>query len=112
LLEQTLHSHQIERRIALAVPNFLAAPLIVRGSDLLACVPHRVIRALPAVSGLRVLSLPFTTPAIPVNQFWHRRKNLDAGNRWLRALIAKIMSTPGAGDYEISGSSTNQEKGR
>jgi len=103
LLEQTLHRLRIERHVALAVPNFLAAPLIVRGTDLLACVPHRVIRAMPKVSGLRVMPLPFATPPIPVNQFWPRRQHLDEGNRWLRTLISKVMSVPHSGDYEPYG---------
>ncbi|UUX95297.1 LysR family transcriptional regulator [Aquabacterium sp. J223] len=98
-LEQTLRALKIQRRVSLAVPNFLAAPLIVRGTELLACVPHRVIRAMPTVSGLRVMALPFATPALQVNQFWHRRQHLDDGHRWLRGVIAKVMSPPGTGDY-------------
>jgi DNA-binding transcriptional LysR family regulator len=103
LLEQTLHRLKIERHVALAVPNFLAAPLIVRGTDLLACVPHRVIRAMPTVSSLRVMTLPFATPPIRVNQFWHRRQHLDEGNRWLRTLISRVMSVPRSGDYDAYG---------
>jgi DNA-binding transcriptional LysR family regulator len=99
LLEQSLQRLKVVRRVALTVPNFLAAPLIVRGTDLLGCVPHRVLRAMPTISGLRVLPLPFATPPIVVNQFWHERQHLDEGHRWLRSLVAKVMSVPGAGDY-------------
>lgn len=47
LTNRSLGTPGHDARHGFAARNFVAAPLTVRGTDLLACVPHRVIRAMP-----------------------------------------------------------------
>lgn len=85
------------RDIAVRVPTFLVAPGLVPGTDLIATVPSRVLRVLPERDRIRVLPAPISTTPLVVHQHWHERLHQDAGNRWLRGLIAELF-TDRAGD--------------
>ncbi len=91
LLEQTLQSLRIRREVVLKIPSFLAAPPIVRDTELLASVPSMTVKAMSPVAGVRQMPLPFATPFFTVNQYWHQRQHNDKGNQWLRNLISEVM---------------------
>lgn len=90
--ELALRSRKIERRVALRVGHYLALPTIIRETDLLGCIPSRALHTMLPLTGIQVVPLPFKYPAVVMKQFWHRRNHHDAGSRWLRALVAKVLS--------------------
>ena len=91
MIERELMTRGSRRRIALQVPHFLAATVIVMNSDLLVTVPRTAIDMLPIADRLQVLDLPFNLPRPTIRQFWHDRYHRDAANRWLRNQIAELF---------------------
>lgn len=90
--ELALRSLKIERRVALRVGHYLSLPNIIRDTDLLGCMPSRAVKALQPMSGVKVMPLSFSYPAVLMNQFWHKRNHHDAKSRWLRALVSKVIA--------------------
>lgn len=80
------------RQIAVKVPHFLAAPMIVPDTDLVVTLPSRVMKAFGG-HGPPVRSVPLLVEAsaIRVQQYWHERYHHDEGVRWLRAIIAELF---------------------
>lgn len=79
-----------ERRVALRVPSFLVAPLVVAGSDAIATMPEGLARQLAASLRLRVLPTPLELPPLRIAMAWHERLRRDAGHAWLRQRIATV----------------------
>ena len=50
--------------------------------------PYLRSRAAPPF-GLEFVAPPLKLPALQTNVFWHRRFHQDAGNQWLRNLVAQ-----------------------
>lgn len=95
LLERILARKGIGRRTALRVPHFTVVPAIIQNTDLLVTVPSSVIEAMPGLRRVKALPLPFETPRLEVKQFWHQRYHHDPASRWLRGVIAQMMSERG-----------------
>jgi DNA-binding transcriptional LysR family regulator len=81
-----------ERKVALLVPHFLAAPNIIANSDLLCVVPRQLGQVYEAYCQVRIVALPVTCGSFAVSQFWHKRFDADQGNVWLRAQIRDLFS--------------------
>ena len=92
LLERILARKGIGRRTALRVPHFTVVPAIIQNTDLLVTVPSSVIEAMPGLRRVKALPLPFETPLLDVKLFWHQRYHHDPASRWLRGVIAEVMS--------------------
>jgi DNA-binding transcriptional LysR family regulator len=78
------------RRVAVAVPYFLAALATVARSDLIATVPRRI-----ALLHGRNFGLASAAPPLPVRQFpvwmtWSRRTSTDPAMTWLRERIKAV----------------------
>ena len=83
------------RRIAVRVPSFLAAPLLVAQSELVAVVPRRVGEHAVRRHQLRMLPLPLEVPALEVAMAWHERSRHDPGHVWLRrVMVASQQAEP------------------
>ncbi|MBL8716493.1 MAG: LysR family transcriptional regulator [Myxococcales bacterium] len=76
-----------KRRVALTVPHFLVAPMVVAESDLVLTLAERVARRFAKTFGLRVLPPPFEIGGFSIHLFWHARVNDDPGHVWLRQQI-------------------------
>lgn len=77
------------RRIALIVPHFLAAPLMVASSDLVLTAPSRLVQRLGEALALRTLAPPpeLGNNGFTVRQVWHERFQHVPGHLWLRQQI-------------------------
>jgi DNA-binding transcriptional LysR family regulator len=84
----------LERRIAMSMPRFLPAPMVVGATDLLLTLPRRLGEVFRAHAGLTLLPLPIDVPTFTVSAFWHRRFTEDGANRWLRSLISELFGQP------------------
>ena len=81
----------VERRIALVIPHFAAAPGVVAASDLAVTVPSNMI-GMYAAAGVAGIEVPFALPPIELALYWHERLHEDAGSRWLRALFVELFA--------------------
>lgn len=84
----------IRRRVALTLPSFLGAALIIERTSLLLVIPRGLAETLDAQRNFRSFPLPFRIPEFSVKQHWHERSHRDSGNQWLRARIAELISAP------------------
>jgi len=78
-------------RIGLRVPQFLALPLIVGASDMVATVPLPLAHELRRAANVKLLAHPLKLPRIEIRQFWHERYHDDPANRWLRETLAQLF---------------------
>lgn len=96
-LEQTLAKRGHARTVALSVPQFLLLPAIVAETDLVATVPAHVARAFAGPYRLAVWPLPLQTAELVLYQYWHRRYNADASNKWVRGVVRDLFGGDWAG---------------
>jgi len=73
------------------LPHFLAAPMVVAATDLVATVPFKLGELYARTLPLRLLPHPLKIPAFQVNQYWHRRFHKDPANQWLRGHFARLF---------------------
>ncbi|GAA1658527.1 LysR family transcriptional regulator [Actinoplanes couchii] len=75
-------------RISVLAQSHLALPMILGSSgDLVALVQQRLADQLPQGT-LTVRESPFLIPDLHEAMWWHPAHHDDAGNRWLRTLVA------------------------
>ncbi|WP_413188234.1 LysR family transcriptional regulator [Paraburkholderia sacchari] len=91
LLEQALARERIERDIALQLPGFLGLGTIVQTTDLVATLPRHIGETLAQANDLAVHSCPVPVDGFAVRQHWHARYHQEAGNRWLRGVVAQLF---------------------
>jgi DNA-binding transcriptional LysR family regulator len=80
-----------KRRIALRLPHFLVAPLVLSHCDFVMTVPSR----LAAVFG-ELLPVQTDAPPVPVTGFavhmlWHERREDDPAHRFLRERVVAVV---------------------
>ena len=79
----------LSRRIEVTSYSFLALPLLVVGTELVATVHSRLARQ--AAQSLPVCLLPLPLPMPPFEQAmqWHKYRSTDPGLTWVRGLLQK-----------------------
>ncbi len=87
--DQALAAIGRERHVALSVTSFLVLAQVLRGSDLIAVVPARLVRSVP---GLAVRTPPLAIPGFSKAMVWHERTHRDPAHRWLRELLRQTDS--------------------
>jgi DNA-binding transcriptional LysR family regulator len=84
----------LQRKVAVAVPHFLAAPHIIASSDLLLTVAERVAEVVAGPLNLAVLAPPkeLELSGFTMAILWHERTHEDPARRWLRDVIVAEAS--------------------
>lgn len=90
-VDDALAALGLRRRIALMLPQFLAAPFVVAQTDLVLTVPERVARAFAVSLPLAIVPPPLEVPGFSMAMVWHDRTHDDPAHRWLRERIADVM---------------------
>jgi len=96
LFERALAERGLQRRVVLRLPHYLAIPMIVAESDLIATVPYAVGQSFARMANIRLSRPPFDVPAPDVKQFWHARFHNDPASRWLRRMVSSLFTATGA----------------
>lgn len=92
LCERFLLRRKIRRRVTLSTAHFMAIPLLVATSDLIATVPRAFGEFVARFSGIRLVEPAFEMPSMDLKQHWHRKYHKDGGNAWLRGLTATVFA--------------------
>lgn len=92
IVDSILAQEGLSRRVSVTVAHFLAAPIIVAQTDLMATVASRVTHLFSDNVHLRILKAPISLPALTVRTIWHERSNNDPAHRWFRKLLADVAS--------------------
>ncbi|HEX6136937.1 MAG TPA: LysR family transcriptional regulator [Casimicrobiaceae bacterium] len=90
-VERAFGEQRLRRRVALTIPHFMAVPVIVAHTDVVATVPRRLALAFAGYPNVRLLEPPIPIPQFEIKQHWHRRYHHDPANKWLRRLLADLF---------------------
>lgn len=93
-VDRALAARGLARRIALRIPSFLAAPLVVARSDLIVTMPRRVVQEFAALAPIVLVEPPLPIPSFTVSQVWHERRQADPRHAWLRRTIFANAAEP------------------
>ena len=92
--DKLLEASGLRRDIAVSVPNFSGVPAFLKGTRMLATMPHLLSRSLMKEFASAPVPLKDRTPAgydaLPMYLAWHRRSQHDAAHRFVRALVEEI----------------------
>jgi len=87
LIDTLLKEQGLQRHIALRLPYFSTAPLIVARSNMLLTLPTRTAKHFAAMADMECLQAPLEIENFRYVQVWHKRTDLDPALVWLRQLI-------------------------
>lgn len=88
-VDQALEKLGKQRRIALRVPQFLAAPRIVAQTDLILTLPRRLAAMMAEQEALVLIDPPLKLAEFQISQLWHERQQSDPRHRWLRDAMVR-----------------------
>lgn len=77
----------LERQVMLRCQHYEAACRVVAESDLLLTMPGRQAEAINAALGNVVLPMPIPLAGVELHLYWHRQRDGDPANRWLRERV-------------------------
>lgn len=92
VVEKFMMDQGLPAPVRLRLPHFVAVPYVIQDSELVVTVPEKLAQSTERPFHLTYRSHPFDLPNIQINQFWHRRFHQDAGNRWLRTIVAELFT--------------------
>lgn len=88
-VDDILDGMGVRRVVKVTVGHFLAAPLLLENTDLVATEPRRLFLPFRRRLPLELASPPFALPEFEVTQVWHSRHDGDAGHAWLRGVVQR-----------------------
>jgi DNA-binding transcriptional LysR family regulator len=88
-VDDALDKLKRKRRVAVAVPHFLVAPLVVTHSDYVLTLAERVARTLRPELGLTIVEPPIELPGFEIAMHWHVRHDADPAHLFLREQLRK-----------------------
>lgn len=94
-VDDALASQGLSRRVAVRLPHFLAAPMLVAQSDMILSLPRRLACEMAQSVAVEMLELPLEVEHFTPSIIWHARRHNDPAHRWLRQLIVEIGTTLG-----------------
>lgn len=83
--DKVLRAADIQRTLAVTLPNFAGVAEFLRGSTMLATLPRMLARG--ALRGLAHAPVPFDGPELPMYLVWHARHQADPAHRWMREKV-------------------------
>jgi DNA-binding transcriptional LysR family regulator len=79
----------LERKVAVAVPTFVAALMIAASSDFVAGVPRRLASTLAKRLPIQLYPIPGAALQFAMSAVWQERTHHDPGSRYFRELLAQ-----------------------
>jgi DNA-binding transcriptional LysR family regulator len=86
--------HGLQRDVALVVPNYLTAAMVVAASDLLSAMPRRLAERFRTMLPVQILSMPGAPLHYQQHLIWHERTHRDPGAVAFRELVSQVMGRP------------------
>jgi DNA-binding transcriptional LysR family regulator len=91
LIDNELASRGRRRRLRLALPHCLSVLHAVATSDLVACLQESVVEEFGKNLNLRSCPEPLGLPPFVLRMVWHRQRDNDPAQVWLRKLIVSKL---------------------
>jgi DNA-binding transcriptional LysR family regulator len=86
-----------ERRIVMTMPTFSGVCHAVADSDLIALMPQSLARQMAPRLKLAMYTAPMPIDPAHIFMAWHRRNTNNPAHRWLRDVVAQVLSPLDAG---------------
>jgi LysR family transcriptional regulator, nod-box dependent transcriptional activator len=90
LAERCVASLARQLRVQVTSESFLALPLLVRGTRLVALIQSRLGEQLKDTAELRLLEPPVPIDPLVMSMWWNALYNGDAAHTWLRTKIVEV----------------------
>jgi DNA-binding transcriptional LysR family regulator len=87
-LEQALAEAGLSVRRQIVLPHFLALPMLLEGSELLAIMPQPLARTFARTLGFMIKPLPYPVARQQLDMIWHSNNDNDPAQRWLHGQIS------------------------
>ena len=81
----------LTRRVAMRLPHFLVAPMLVAEGDMILSLPRRLAHRITDLAPLAVLELPLEIGPLPMSMIWHERRQDDPAHAWLRRQVVEVV---------------------
>ena len=91
-IDAELEQRGLSRRVARAVPYFLAGLMLVAESDHVLTISERIATMLAPRLGLRVLEPPLPLRPYGLSLLWHPRHDADPAHRLLRDVLVETAA--------------------
>lgn len=91
IIDKILKDLGHKRHILLAVQNMFTAIQLIKGTEFIATIAKKAGDLYSKQYGLKLIDLPFETPAVTLKMIWHRKYNNDDAHTWLRKAINAII---------------------
>jgi len=82
-VDSALNRMGLRRHIHMRLQHYMVAPLVALRADLALTAPLGLVRQYDA----RILELPFDLPDLDLHLYWHKSRDTDPANRWMRHKI-------------------------
>ncbi len=83
--------HGLVRHVAVTVPTFAAAAMVVGSTDLVTGMPRRLAERFAAMVPIRVVASPLPAMTFRMQLFWHERTHRDPIAAALRDVVASTF---------------------
>lgn len=90
LIDTALADMDSRRRIAMRLPQGLAAVIALERSDMITTITRGAARVFAQSSSLVSVELPFESPQVEFRLIWNRRMQNSPANRWVRQKFVAI----------------------
>lgn len=91
IVDDLLAERGLDRRVAMTIPHFAAAPSVLANSNLIASLPKRLADRFADQYGLVTRSLPFESYQTKHEMLWHPRVDRHSAHKWLRKTLSDII---------------------
>lgn len=93
IIDMTLQTEGLARRVGVLVQNFMAMPVIASQTGYICNLPGPIAQVFAENFGLSCHQPPFDFPEPELIAYWHARFDSDSGLKWLRELIKDCAVT-------------------
>ncbi|RYF50958.1 MAG: LysR family transcriptional regulator, partial [Comamonadaceae bacterium] len=94
-VDVALSAQGLTRHVALRVPHFLAAAMLVADSDMVLTLPSRFARLMAKRLPLALLDLPLQVAPLSPAMIWHERFHGDPAHAWVRQQLVDVAVSLG-----------------
>ncbi|AUN29515.1 LysR family transcriptional regulator [Niveispirillum cyanobacteriorum] len=90
-VDTALATRGLSRQVAVRLPHFMAAPLVVAQTDMVLTVPSGLARRIAVLAPLAILPPPVELPGFDVRVVWHERFQDDPAHTWFRREVVSAL---------------------
>jgi DNA-binding transcriptional LysR family regulator len=93
IVDEVLAKSELQRRVAVTSPSFMAAAWFTSTSDLIATLPAAIARDATRYADVVVFEPPLVLPNSTAYLWWHPRMQHDSGHAWWRATLLDAFAS-------------------